>query len=48
VAGCTFYNKLSNNTKQINNKNQFTREMRKLLIKGSYYSIDNYLNEEFK
>jgi hypothetical protein len=34
VAGCIFYNKLRNNKKQIENKNQFTRELKKLLIKG--------------
>jgi hypothetical protein len=47
VAGCIFYNKLPNNIKQIENKNQFTRELKKLLIKGCYYSIEDYLNEEF-
>jgi hypothetical protein len=31
VAGCIFYNKLPN-IKQIENKNQFTRELKKLLI----------------
>jgi hypothetical protein len=34
VAGCIFYEKLPNNTKQIENKIQFTRELKKLLIKG--------------
>jgi hypothetical protein len=47
VAGCIFYNKLSNNIKQIENNNQFARELKKLLIKGCYYSIQDYLNEEF-
>jgi hypothetical protein len=47
VAGCIFYNKLPNNIKQIENKNQFTRELKKLLVKGYYYSIEDYLNEEF-
>jgi hypothetical protein len=46
VAGCIFYNKLPN-IKQIENKNQFTRKLKKLLIKGRYYSIEDYLNEEF-
>jgi hypothetical protein len=27
--------------------NQFARELKKLLIKGCYYSIQGYLNEEF-
>jgi hypothetical protein len=47
VAGCIFYNKLPNNIKQIENKNQFTRELKKLLIKACSYSIEGYLNEEF-
>jgi hypothetical protein len=47
VAGCIFYNKLPNNTKQTENKNQFTSELKKLLSKGCYYSIEDYLNEEF-
>jgi hypothetical protein len=33
--------------KQIENNNQFARELKKLLIKGCYYSIQEYLNEEF-
>jgi hypothetical protein len=37
VAGCIFYEKLSNNTKQIENKNHFSRELKKLVIKGCYY-----------
>jgi hypothetical protein len=47
VAGCIFYNKLPNNIKQITNNNQFARELKKLQIKGCYYSIQEYLNEEF-
>jgi hypothetical protein len=45
VALCIFYNNLYNNIKQI--ENQFARELKKLLIKGCYYSIQGYLNEEF-
>jgi hypothetical protein len=37
VAGCIFYNKLPNNIKQIENNNQFARELKKLLIKCCYY-----------
>jgi hypothetical protein len=37
VAGCIFYEKLPNNTKQIENYIQFTRELKKLLIKVCYY-----------
>jgi hypothetical protein len=47
VAGCIFYKKLPNNIKQIENNNEFARELKKLLIKGCYYSIQDYLNEEF-
>jgi hypothetical protein len=47
VAGCILYNKLPNNIKQIENNNQFARELKKLLIKGCYYSIQDYLKEEF-
>jgi hypothetical protein len=47
VAGCIFYNQLPNNIKQTENKNQFTGELKKLLIMGCYYSIEDYLNEEF-
>lgn len=39
VAGCIFYNKLPNNIKQLENKNQFIRELKNLLINGCYYSI---------
>jgi hypothetical protein len=42
VASCIFYNKLPSNIKQIQNKNWFKRQLKKLL-----YSTDNYLNEEF-
>jgi hypothetical protein len=45
--GTFFYNKLPNNIKQITNNNQLARELKKLLIKGCYYSIQEYLNEEF-
>jgi hypothetical protein len=45
VAGCIFYNKLPNNVKQIENNNHFARELKTLLIKGCYYSIQDYLNE---
>jgi hypothetical protein len=31
----------------IENNNQFARELKKLLIKGCYYSIQDYMNEEF-
>jgi hypothetical protein len=47
IAGCIFYNKLPNNIKQIENKNWFKRELKKLLIKGCYYSIEDYMNEKF-
>jgi hypothetical protein len=33
--------------KQIENNNQFTKELKKSLIKGSYCSIQDYLNEGF-
>jgi hypothetical protein len=47
VAGSIFYNKFPINLKQIENKNQFIRELKRLLIKGCYYSIEGYINEEF-
>jgi hypothetical protein len=47
VAGRLFFNKLPNKVKQIENKNQFTRELKKLLIKGCYYSVEDFLNEKF-
>jgi thioredoxin-related protein len=47
VAGCIFCNKLPNNIKQINNNNQFKKELKELLIKGCYYLTDDYLNEGF-
>jgi hypothetical protein len=37
---------LPNDIKQIENKNQFIRELKKLLIQGCYYSIEDFLNEE--
>jgi hypothetical protein len=47
VADCIFYNKLPKNIKEIENKNQFTRELKKLLTQRCYYSTDDYLNDEF-
>jgi hypothetical protein len=47
VTGYIFYNKLPNNIKQIEHNNQFARELKQLLIKRCYYSIQDYLNEEF-
>jgi hypothetical protein len=47
VAGCIYYNKLPNNIKQIENINKFKKKLKDLLIKGCYYSIDDYLNEDF-
>jgi hypothetical protein len=35
------------NTKQIGNNNQFSKGTEDLLIRGSYYSIEGCLNEEF-
>jgi hypothetical protein len=46
VPGCTLYNRLFNNVKQIGN-NQFKKELKNLLIKGCYYSTEDCLNEEF-
>jgi hypothetical protein len=36
-----FYNKLSNNIKQISNNNQFKKELKGLLNHGCYYSIED-------
>jgi hypothetical protein len=47
VAGCIFYNKLPNSIKQIDNKNQFIRELKNLLINWCYYSTDDYMNDKF-
>jgi hypothetical protein len=47
VADCIFYNKLPKNIKEIKNKNQFTRELKKLLTKRCYYSTDDYLKDDF-
>jgi hypothetical protein len=46
VAGCISYNKLPNNIKQICRCNQFKKEVKALLTKGSHYSIDYYLKED--
>jgi hypothetical protein len=46
VAGC-IYNKLNNNIKQMKNSNLFEMELKDLLIKGSCYSAEDYLSEEF-
>jgi hypothetical protein len=47
VAGCIYYNKFSNNNKQIENINQFKKKLKELLIKGCYNTIEDYLNEDF-
>jgi hypothetical protein len=31
----------------VGNNNQFKKELKDLLIKGCYYSAEDYLNEEF-
>jgi hypothetical protein len=47
VAACIFYNKLPNNVKQIGNRNQFKKELKYLLFKECYYSIEDYSNKKF-
>jgi hypothetical protein len=47
VAGCIFYNKFPNSIKQIDNKNQFIRELKNLLINECCYSFDDYMNDNF-
>jgi hypothetical protein len=47
VAGCIYYNKLPNNIKQIQNISQFKKKLKELLIKGFYYTTEDYLNEDF-
>jgi hypothetical protein len=47
VAGCRFCNKLPKNIKHIDNENQFTRDLKTFLIKGCFYSTDDYLSQEF-
>jgi hypothetical protein len=47
VAGCIFYNKLPNNLKQLDNKNQFIRDLKNLLTNGCYYSIEDCVNDKF-
>jgi uncharacterized protein YutD len=39
--------KLCNNIKEMRNNSQFKKELRDVLIKGCYYSIGDYLIEEF-
>jgi hypothetical protein len=46
VAGCILYNKLPNNIKGIGNNILFKKELKNLLIKGCYYSVEGYFNEE--
>jgi hypothetical protein len=43
-VACIFYNKFPNNIKQIGNNNQFKKELKDLLIKGCYCSVEDYLN----
>jgi hypothetical protein len=33
--------------KQLDNKNQFIRELKNLLFNGCYYSIEDYMNDKF-
>jgi hypothetical protein len=46
-TGCIFHNKLPNNIKLIGNNIHCKKDLKDLLSKGSYYSIEDYLNEEF-
>jgi rhamnose utilization protein RhaD (predicted bifunctional aldolase and dehydrogenase) len=46
-AGCILYDKLPDYIKRIGNNNQFRKELKDLLIKGCYYSVEDYLSEEF-
>jgi hypothetical protein len=46
IASCTLYNELRNIKKQAGNNSQFQNELKYVLIKGCYYSTEEYLNEE--
>ena len=47
VADCSYCNKLPNNIKQIENIDQFKKKLKELLIKLCYYTLEDYLNEDF-
>jgi hypothetical protein len=47
IAGCKLYNKLPAHIKLIRDDQLFKRKLKELLLKGCYYSIEEYVNDDF-
>jgi hypothetical protein len=47
IAGGKFYNKLSAYIKQIKDNGLFKRMLKQLLINGCYYSVQEFMNDDF-
>jgi hypothetical protein len=47
IAGCKFYNKLHAYIEQIKDNPLFKRKLKQLLINGCYYSIEDFINDDF-
>jgi hypothetical protein len=47
IAGCKFYNKLPAYIKQIKDNPLFKRKLKQLLINGCYYSIEDFIKDDF-
>jgi hypothetical protein len=47
ITGGKFYNKLPAYIKQIKDKSLFKRKLKQLLINICYYSIEDFMNDDF-
>jgi hypothetical protein len=47
IAGGTFYNRLPAHIKQIKDNLLFRRQLKQFLIKGCYYSVEEYMCDDF-
>jgi hypothetical protein len=47
IVGCKLYNKLPAHIKQIRDGQPFKKRLKEFLLKGCYYSIEEYMNDEF-
>ena len=45
--GISIYNKLPIKIRNVNDHGKFMREVKKILLEGSYYTCEEYLNSKF-
>jgi hypothetical protein len=47
IGGCKLYNKLPAHIKLIRDDRLFKKKLKKLFLKGCYYSVEEYINNDF-